>query len=37
MEVLVDGWGYMVSIDSPNGELEILKNRTLEGGSLTSI
>ncbi|MDO8459641.1 MAG: hypothetical protein Q7S74_00890 [Nanoarchaeota archaeon] len=36
MEVLVDGWGYMVSIDSPNGELDTLKNKTLEGEILST-
>ncbi|MFA5857212.1 MAG: hypothetical protein WC867_07655 [Candidatus Pacearchaeota archaeon] len=37
MEILVDVWGYMVSIDSPNGELDLLKNKTLEGEVLSVI
>ncbi len=31
MEVLVDDWGYTVSIDTPHGELERLRTGTLEG------
>ena len=37
MEVLVDGWGYMISIDSPKGELEKLRTGTLEGEVLSCV
>lgn len=37
MEVLVDDWGYMISIDSPEGELEKLRIGTLEGEILSCV
>ena len=37
MEILADTCGYIISIDSAKGELEALKNGTLEGEILSVI